>query len=54
MDPIFGETYVSRSTADRNTQLLDEGGSIDKNTRKNRKTSERRQPETTYGVSIFN
>lgn len=52
MDAIVGESYVSRTNSDRNTTVLDEGGSSDKSTRKINKTS-RRQPETTYGVSSF-
>lgn len=52
MDAIVGESYVSRTHTDRNNTVSDEGGSSDKNTRKNNKTS-RRQPETTYGVSGF-
>lgn len=49
MDAIVGESYVSRTNTDRNN--TDEGGSSDKNSRKNAKTT-RRQPETTYGVSM--
>lgn len=51
MDAIVGESYVSRTHSDRNNTALDEGGSSDKNTRKNTKSTGRRQPETTYGVS---
>lgn len=52
MDAIVGESYVSRTHTDRNNTALDEGGSGDKNTRKHTKTTSRRQPETTYGVSV--
>lgn len=51
MDPIVGESFVSRTHADRSTQLLDDDAITDKSTRKRRKPSERRQPDTTYGVS---
>lgn len=54
MDAIVGESYVSRTHTDRNNTALDEGGSSDKNTRKNTKSNNRRQPETTYGVSDKN
>lgn len=50
MDAVVGESYVSRTHTDRSNIVLDEGGSNDKNTRKNIETS-RRQPGTTYGVS---
>lgn len=53
MDAIVGESYVSRTHSDRNNTVLDKGGSSDKNTRKNSKSSSRRQPETTYGVSAL-
>ncbi|XP_055322545.1 presenilin homolog isoform X2 [Sitodiplosis mosellana] len=49
MDAIVGESYVSRTHSDRNNTASDEGGSSDKNTRKNTKSTSRRQPETTYG-----
>lgn len=51
MDAIVGESYVSRNLTDRNTAATDEGGSSDKNARKG-KANSRRQPETTYGVSV--
>lgn len=51
MDAIVGESYVSTTHSDRNNTALDEGGSSDKNIRKNTKSTGRRQPETTYGVS---
>lgn len=50
MDAIVGESYVSRTHTDRSNTNLDEGGSSDKTSRKTSKTN-RRQPETTYGVS---
>lgn len=50
MDAIVGESYVSRNHTDRNVN--DEGGSSDKSARKSNKTGIR-QPETTYGVSVF-
>lgn len=50
MDAIVGESYVSRAHTDRNTTVSDEGGSNDKNTRKNNSRTNRRQPQpTTYG-----
>lgn len=52
MDAIVGESYVSRTHTDRNNTNLDEGGSSDKPSRKASKAN-RRQPETTYGVSII-
>lgn len=48
MDAIVGESYVSRTHSDRNSSALDEGGSSDKNTKKQ---TRRQQPQTTYGVS---
>lgn len=53
MDAIVGESYVSRTHTDRNNTVSDEGGSSDKNIRKNTKSTSRRQPETTYGVSAL-
>lgn len=54
MDAHVSESYVSRPQADRNTQLLDDEGITDKSTRKKRKPADRRQIETTYGVSWLN
>lgn len=53
MDAIVGESYVSGAHTDRNNTVSDEGGSSNKNTRKNNSRTNRRQPQsTTYGVSV--
>lgn len=52
MDAIIGESYLPRANANRNsTSLLDEASGSDRVGKKSSKSSDRRQPETTYGVS---
>lgn len=53
MDAIVGESYVSRTHTNRNSTVLDEGGSSDKNTRKTIKSTSGRQPETSRGKAVL-
>lgn len=49
MDAIVGESYVSRTAADRSSALLDAADG-NRNARGRRAKAPASQPETTYGV----
>lgn len=53
MDAIVGESYLPRANTNRNTPLSDERSGSERVLKKSSKSSDTRQPETTYGVSFF-